>query len=287
MDGAGCREEEGGVDCGRVGDLGERWQLGVRVLEVHEIGVDRHHGRRLAAICVEAGGRPEEFGPLLHGHPVPVIDGKGPDARWQAIGRVGAGVGDRVGVVVVSVEEHDPGEARGGERGADVLDDRHERRDAQVDDTGEADVRVRQPVVDRWRDQGANPGGDAAGDFHRDEDVRQERPMWPVLLRGSRRDDDGLVLDEECLDLAIGHLAHEHGRRLHLTFLLVRSGDTGGQFADLLDPDRGDVPRLQVAVGPQGSGEPRRGSGRDQVTGPEHDVVAEIGDHLRDRETHL
>ena len=49
----------------------------------------------------------------------------------------------------MAVEEHDPPEAHGRQADRDVLDDRHERGDPQVDDTGEPDVRVRQPVVDR------------------------------------------------------------------------------------------------------------------------------------------
>ena len=63
----------------------------------------------------------------------------------------GTGVGDGVRVVVVAVEEDDPLEADRRERRAQVLDQRHERRDADVDDAREPDMRIRQGVVDGRR----------------------------------------------------------------------------------------------------------------------------------------
>ncbi len=59
---------------------------------------------------------------------------------------------------------------------------RHERRDADVDEPGEADVRIRQGVVDRRRDHGANLGRDSAGDLLWNQHVGQQRPVRTVLL---------------------------------------------------------------------------------------------------------
>ena len=173
----------------------------------------------------------------------------------------------------MAVEEHDPGEPGGRERGGDVLDHGHERRDPEIDDTREADVRVRQPVVDRRRDERADTWRDPPGDLLRDEDVGQERAVRAVLLRRPGRDDDRLVVEEERLDLAVGHLTHEYGRRLHLEVLLAGQAMLVVSSPIPLDPDRGDVPGLQVAVRSEWPGEASRGSGGDEVAGSEHDVA--------------
>ena len=77
------------------------------------------------------------------------------------------------------------------------------------------DVRIRQRVVDRRRDDGAELGRDAARDLLRDEHVGQERPVRPVLLGRAGGHDHGVVLLQERFDLGVGHLAEKHGRWLH------------------------------------------------------------------------
>jgi hypothetical protein len=77
-------------------------------------------------------------------------------------------------------------------------------------------VRVRQAVVDRRGDRGADPLGHPPADLVRDEDIGEERAVRAVLLGRAGRDDHGVVTaGEEPLDLGAGHLAEEHGRRLH------------------------------------------------------------------------
>ena len=75
-------------------------------------------------------------------------------------------------------------------------------------------------MIGRRHDR-ADLGGDPSGDLLRDEDVGQERAVRPVLLGGAGRHDHGLVLAQERLDLRAGHLAQEHGRRLHGGVLLA------------------------------------------------------------------
>ncbi len=82
-------------------------------------------------------------------------------------------------------------------------------------ETREPDVRVRQRVVDRRRDDGANLRRDPPRDFLRNQDVGQERPMRAVLLGRARRDDHGVVALEKGFDLESRHLAEEDGRRFH------------------------------------------------------------------------
>ena len=73
-------------------------------------------------------------------------------------------------------------------------------------------------VVDRRRDDGSDVRGHAPSDLLRDEDVGQQRAVRAVLFRRADRDDDGVVIAQECLDLEVGHLSQEHGWWLHRRF---------------------------------------------------------------------
>ncbi len=167
------------------------------------------------AVRVQPRGRPEELARLVGGHAVPVVDREGAHAGGHPLGGRGTRVGDGVRVVVVAVEEDDPREADRGVRRAQVLDQRHERRHADVDDAREPDVRIRQGVVDGRADERPDPLGDAAADLGRDDRVGQQRAVRAVLLGRAGRDDDRLGALERGADLGIGHLAQEHGLRLH------------------------------------------------------------------------
>ena len=57
-----------------------------------------------------------------------------------------------------------------------------------MDEPGKADVRIRQGVVDRRRDDGANLGRDAAGNFLWNQDVGEQRPVRAVLLGRAGRE---------------------------------------------------------------------------------------------------
>ena len=236
---------------------------------------------------MQPGRRAEVLGGLVGGHAVPVVDRERACAVGQPRGGIRAGVRDRVGVVVVAVEEHDPPEAHRRQPDRDVLDERHERRDPQVDDAGEAGVRVRQPVVDRRRDERAGPRRDPARDLDRDEDVGQERTMRTVLLGRAGRHDDGPVIAQERLDLGIGHLAQEHGRRFHGGLLHAR--DQAMVVVSSPIPSIQTVttsPASRWRSGPSRPGQPDRRAGRDQVARPQGHVSAEERDHLGDREAH-
>ena len=120
----------------------------------------------------------------------------------------------------MAVEQHDPAEADGGQAGDDVLDEGHERRDPDVDEPGEPDVRVRQAVVDRRGDDRADVRGHAPCDLGRDERIGEQRTVRAVLLGRADRHDHGVVVGEEPLHLGARHLAEEHGRRLASGLLL-------------------------------------------------------------------
>ena len=166
MDGARRREEERGVDRRRVRDLRERRQLGVRRVHVDERRVDRQHRRCLAAVRVEARRRPEELARLVGRHAVPVVDREGARAGGQPVGGGRAGVGDRVRVVVVAVEEDDPPEAdrrratRTGPRSS-AMNVGIRMWTTPVNPTCGYDRRV----VDRRAPRARRPRGDAAGDL--------------------------------------------------------------------------------------------------------------------------
>ncbi len=192
------------------------------------VGVDRKDGGRLAAVCMQAARRPEELGCLLGSDAVPVVDRERARPFRQPVRHVRTGVGQRIRVVVVAVEQHDPAEADGGQAGDHVLDEGHERRDPDVDEPGEPDVRVRQAVVDRRGDDRADVRGDAPCDLGRDERIGEQRTVRAVLLGRADRHDHGVVIGEETLHLGARHLAEEHGRRLHQAppwFRLTRATD--------------------------------------------------------------
>ena len=133
----------------------ERWELGVGAIHIDQVGVDGEHGGRLGEVRVQSVLQARPLGNLLGRQRVPVVHRKRLDVLRQLVGGVRASVRDRVGVVVVAVQKDDALEARRGERRAQILDERHERRDADVDEPGEPDVRIRQRIVDRRRDDGA------------------------------------------------------------------------------------------------------------------------------------
>jgi predicted kinase len=70
-------------------------------------------------------------------------------------------VGDGERVVEVAVQEHDPSHAHRREAPAEVLDQRAERRQAQVHDAPEPDVRIGQRVGHRRSHDGADLLGHA------------------------------------------------------------------------------------------------------------------------------
>ena len=80
---------------------------------------------------------------------------------------------------------------------------------------GEADVRIRQRVVDGRGDDRADLRRDAARHLLRDEHVGQERPVRSVLFGRAGRNDDGVVRLQERFDFRVGHLAEKHRWRLH------------------------------------------------------------------------
>ena len=115
-----------------------------------------------------------------------------------------------------------------------------------MDDAREPDVRVRERVVDRRRDDGVDRGRDPPRDLVRDEPVGEQRPVRAVLLGRADRDDHGLVLvGQERLDLGGGHLAEEHGLRLHGAGLVCSDG--GGELPDALDPAGDGVARPEAS----------------------------------------
>ena len=82
------------------------------------------------------------------------------------------GVRDWVRVVVMAVEENDPLETHRGKGRAEILDERHERRYADVHQPLEAHVRIRQRVVDGGRHHGVDRRSRATCDLLRDVHVR-------------------------------------------------------------------------------------------------------------------
>ena len=96
-----------------------------------------------------------------------------------------------------------------------VFDQRHERRDADVHQAGESDVRVRQRVIDWRRDHGADRRRDAPRDLVGNQHVGEQRGVRPVLFGRARGNDDGVMRFEERLDFGVGHLAEEDGWRFH------------------------------------------------------------------------
>ena len=86
---------------------------------------------------------------------------------------------------------------------AEVLDQRHERRNADVHEARESDVRIRQRVVDRRRDDGADLGRGAARHFLRNEYVGHQRAVRPVLFGRADGDDDGVMRLEERFDFGV------------------------------------------------------------------------------------
>src|SRR4029079_2376131 len=112
-----------------------------------------------------------------------------------------------------AVQEHDPLETRGGERGAQVPNHRHERRNTDVRQPREPDVRIGQRVIDGRGDEGADLGRNAARHLVWNEHVGQERPMRSVLLGGASWNDDCVTIFQEFLDFRGGHLAEKYARR--------------------------------------------------------------------------
>ena len=111
----------------------------------------------------------------------------------------------------MAVEKDDALESDRRERRAQILDERHERGHANVDESGEAHVRIRQRITDRRRHHRANPRRDAARDFLRNQHVGRERPVRPVLLGRPGRHDHRVVRLEKRLDLEGGHFAEKDG----------------------------------------------------------------------------
>ncbi len=138
--------------------------------------------------------------------------------------------------------------------------------DPQVDDAGEPDVRIRQPVVDRWRDGGARPRRHATGDLDRDEDIGEQRAVRTVLLGRADRHEHRVVVRART-PRPRGSSSRRGTRSAASSWVLlcVASGDVGGELADALDPAGHDVARLEVAVGAGRRREPGRRAGRDQV----------------------
>src|SRR5437660_871187 len=83
-------------------------------------------------------------------------------------------------------------------------------------------MRIRERVIDRRRHERPDLGGNPPGDLGRDHGIGEERSLGPVLLGRAGRDDDGVVVAEERLDLRAGHLAEKHGWWLHRLVLLAR-----------------------------------------------------------------
>ncbi len=217
---SGRAEEEGGVHGRHVHrEFGEGRKLRVRVVEIDQVGVDRENGRRLRGVRVQAVLQTRELRDLVRGEPVPVVEGKRLDARRHPVGRIGARVRDRVRVVVVPVQEDDSLEPRRRERGAEIGDQRHERRNPDVHEPGEADVGIGQGVADRRRDHGANLRRHPARHLLRDQHVSGQRPVRAVLLGRSGGNDHRVMRFEERFDLAIGHLSEKNGGRFHRRYL--------------------------------------------------------------------
>ena len=217
---------------------------------------------------MQAAGRAEELGRLVGGQAVPVVDREGARAVGQSIGGGRAGVRDRQRVVVVAVEEHDRAEAHRRQADRDVLDECHERRDPQVDHAGEAGMRVRQPVADRWRDRRTDLRRHASGDLGRARWCRSTagragpccsvEPIgtMTVVCSATNASTSGLVISPR----------NTVGRFMPALLVASRSGDGGRQLADALDPAGDDVTR-PGGGGPGPAGSARRGGrpGRDQV----------------------
>ena len=115
----------------------------------------------------------------------------------------------------MSVQEHDAGETRRGERRAQIRNHRHERRNADMGQPDEADVRIRQGVIEWRSNHRPDLGGDPARDFLGNQHVGQERAVRAVLLGGPGRNDDGMARLQERLDFGIGHFAEKHRRWFH------------------------------------------------------------------------
>ena len=182
------REKERGVHGARIDRPRRKIRhLGVGAIHVDEIRIDREHRGRLRFVGVQAGLQRHELGDLVGREPLPVVQRERKNALRHPRRGVRARVRDRERVVVVAVEIHDPFEADRCERCAQVLDERHERRNPDVRQAGESDVRIRQRVVDGRRNDGADRRRDPPGNFLRNQHVGQERPVRAVLLDGAGR----------------------------------------------------------------------------------------------------
>ena len=154
---------------------------------------------------------------------------------------------------------------------------------------GEADVRVRQAVVDRRRDERRRPAARRGGPPRCGTRTSVSsgpcgpccsvEPVGTMTVWWSR---------EEGLDLGVGHLAQEHGRRLHR-----RSSSASRQAMVVVSSPMPSIqtvtmsPARSGGPGPSGAGEPGRRPVAMRSPGRSVDVAAEVRDDLGDREAHL
>ncbi len=120
---------------------------------------------------MEAVGWTEVLVRFLGAQTIPIVDRKRQHPVGQAVADVRAGVGDRVRVVVVAVQEDDSLHPHRRKADAEVLDHRHEGRNAQVNQASEADVRVAERVGQRRRDHRADRRRNTPGDLLRHQYV--------------------------------------------------------------------------------------------------------------------
>src|SRR4030095_12043724 len=85
----------------------------------------------------------------------------------------------------------------------------------EADQACETNVRVRQRVVDRWRDDGVQPRRGPPRHFLRDQHVGEQRSVRTVLLGGAHGNDDRVMLLQKSVHFESGHLAQKNSRWLH------------------------------------------------------------------------
>jgi hypothetical protein len=179
-------------------------------LHVHEVGVDREHGRGLADVRVQARLAREVLRRALGGKRLPVREREHTRSLRKRVEELRGGVRQRPRVHVVAVQQDDAAEAGVGERRADVSDERDERVEPQVDEPVRPAVVVGEPEGDRRRDKRVELRSRAPGDLERDVDVRPQRPVVAVVLRGADgHDHPAAAALEVPAHLEVRHLGNE------------------------------------------------------------------------------
>ena len=115
----------------------------------------------------------------------------------------------------MAVEENDAFHAHLGKGGAQVFDEGHEGRDADLGYTRETGMGKRQRVANRRRHERAQTGSCPPRDFGRDNNIGQQGGMRPVLFHGTDGDNDGVMLLQEGFEFGVGEFSQEYSGWFH------------------------------------------------------------------------